>query len=169
MGAHEHRAASTGGSPVRCAVLTVSDTRTTADDTGGDTARRLLVEAGHTVVRSAILKDEPAQVSALVRELAASGEVDAIVLTGGTGISRRDATYEAIAALIEKRLDGFGELFRMLSYQEIGAAAMLSRAVGGLHAGVLVFATPGSPAAVALAVGKLIGPELRHMAREVRR
>jgi molybdenum cofactor biosynthesis protein B len=169
MGAHEHHAKSAALPQVRCVVVTVSDTRTAADDVGGDTARRLLAEAGHEVVASHLLKDEPAQVAELVRDIARGELADAVVLTGGTGISRRDTTYEAVAALLDKRLDGFGELFRMLSYQEIGPAAMLSRAVAGLHAGLLVFATPGSPAAVTLAVGKLIAPELRHMAREVRR
>ena len=121
----------------RVYVLTISDTRTEETDEGGKLARDLLRAAGHEVVGFGILRDDPALVRARVLELAAQGQVDALVSTGGTGISTRDTTYEAVAALLSKRLDGFGELFRMLSYQEIGSAAMLSRAVAGprQHAG----------------------------------
>jgi molybdenum cofactor biosynthesis protein B len=169
VGAHEHKQHAKAGPPVRCAVITVSDTRTAATDQGGDLARKLLGQAGHLVVRSELLRDQPDQVAALVRSLAEQGEVDAVVLTGGTGVSRRDRTYEAISALLDRRLDGFGELFRMLSFHQVGSAAMLSRAVGGICGSMLVFALPGSPAAVELAIEKLIAPELSHLAREVRR
>jgi molybdopterin adenylyltransferase len=150
-------------------VVTVSDSRTEANDTSGQLAQKLLRDAGHVVAGYRILRDEPAEVAALVREIAERGEADVVVTSGGTGISRRDSTYEAVASLLEKRLDGFGELFRMLSYQEIGSAAMLSRAVAGLYRGVVVFATPGSTAAVRLALEKLILPELGHLAFEARR
>ncbi|MSP62576.1 MAG: molybdenum cofactor biosynthesis protein MoaB [Myxococcales bacterium] len=151
---------------VRVFVITVSDTRTQADDTGGALARALCAAAGHTIAGSRILKDEPAEVAALIRDLAERRATDVILTTGGTGISLRDSTYEAVAALLDKRLDGFGELFRMLSYQAIGPSAMLSRAVAGVHRGVVVFALPGSPAAVRLALEKLIVPELGHLAFE---
>lgn len=151
---------------VRVYVITVSDSRTEATDEGGRLAVDLLGAAGHTVVGRRILRDEPAEVSSAIRALAERDEADVVVTTGGTGISRRDSTYEAVAALLDKRLDGFGELFRWLSYQEIGSAAMLSRAVAGLHGGLVVFATPGSPAAVRLALEKLILPELGHLAFE---
>jgi molybdenum cofactor biosynthesis protein B len=129
--------------------------------------REMLEAAGHAVVVAKIVKDEPAQIRALLQELAAAGTVQAVLFNGGTGISRRDTTYEAVAGLLEKRLDGFGELFRMLSYQEIGAAAMLSRAIAGTYRDLLVFCTPGSTAAVRLAMDKLIVPELSHLAWEV--
>jgi molybdopterin adenylyltransferase len=154
---------------VRVFVVTVSDTRTEADDTSGKAAQEMIVAAGHTVAGYRVLKDEPAEVAGLVRDIADRKLADAVVTSGGTGVSRRDSTYEAVASLLDKRLDGFGELFRMLSYQEIGSAAMLSRAVGGLHRGLVVFATPGSTAAVKLALGKLILPELGHLAFEAHR
>lgn len=154
---------------VRVFLVTVSDTRTEETDTSGRTARELLTGAGHVVAGYRVLKDEPAEVAALVRRIAEEGLADCVITSGGTGISRRDATYEAIAGLVDKRLDGFGELFRMLSYQEIGAAAMLSRATAGLCRGVVVFATPGSTAAVKLALEKLILPELGHLVSEARR
>ncbi len=154
---------------VRAFVLTVSDTRTEATDTGGQLCRELLGAAGHEVAGSAIVRDEPALVEETVRRVAAEGAADVLIATGGTGISRRDNTYEAVSRLLDKRLDGFGELFRMLSYQDIGSAAMLSRATGGLHRGLVVFALPGSPKAVRLALEKLILPELGHLVSESRR
>ncbi len=156
-------------SSLRVYVITVSDTRSEADDSSGRAARELLVAAGHTIAGYRILKDEPDEVAAIVRWIAHEGQADAIITSGGTGISRRDTTYEAIAGLLEKRLDGFGELFRKLSYDEIGSAAMLSRAVAGLYHNVIVFATPGSTGAVKLALEKLILPELGHLAFEARR
>jgi molybdenum cofactor biosynthesis protein B len=147
-------------------VVTVSDTRTEETDTSGRLARELLEKAGHTVAGYRILKDEPAEVAALVADVAEQKLADVVVTSGGTGISRRDSTYEAVSRLLEKRLDGFGELFRMLSYREIDSAAMLSRAVGGLYRGLVVFALPGSSAAVRLGLEKLIIPELGHLAFE---
>lgn len=163
----EHRL----GSPtsVRCAVITVSDTRTAETDTGGKTLCEGLVAAGHTLVARHIVADEPAQLEPLVRNLAAGETVDAVLLTGGTGISSRDQTYETITRLFTKTLPGYGELFRQLSFAEIGAAAMLSRATGGLVGKCVVLTMPGSPAAVKLALSQLILPELGHLTREARR
>ena len=141
--------------------------RTESTDTSGDAIAQALTGAGHDVVDRRIVRDDPDAVRGVVR--AAAANVPLIVTTGGTGITSRDSTYEAIVRLLDKRLDGFGELFRMLSYQEIGAAAMMSRAVAGLHKGVAVFATPGSTAAVKLALEKLIIPELGHLVFEAHR
>jgi molybdenum cofactor biosynthesis protein B len=148
-------------------VLTISDTRTDATDTGGRAVAELLQAAGHTIAGRQIVADEPAEVRAVIRQQIDARAAQVIITTGGTGISRRDSTYEAISAMIEKRLDGFGELFRMLSYQEIGSAAMLSRAVAGTADGRLIFALPGSQNAVRLAMTKLILPELGHLVAEV--
>src|SRR5262245_48215651 len=164
MSAEEHK--SHAPKIVRVFVVTVSDTRTEENDTSGRVARDMVEAWGHQVVGYRILKDEPAEVAALVRDVAERRLADVLVTSGGTGISRRDSTYEAIAGLLDKRLDGFGELFRMLSFQEIGSAAMLSRAVAGLHRGLVVSATPGSSGAVKLALEKLILPELGHLAFE---
>ena len=154
---------------VRVFVVTVSDSRTEATDTSGQAARALIVAAGHIVAGYKLLKDEPAEVVALIRSIADEHIADVVVTSGGTGITARDSTYEAVTSLLEKRLDGFGELFRMLSYEEIGAAAMMSRAVAGLYRGVAVFATPGSTAAVKLALEQLIIPELGHLVFEAHR
>jgi molybdenum cofactor biosynthesis protein B len=167
MPADEHRAHAPRS--VRVFVLTVSDTRIEANDTSGQAARELCAAAGHEVAGHRILRDEPAAVRALVADLCDRGAVDAVLVNGGTGLSRRDSTYEALVALLDKRLDGFGELFRALSFPEIGPAAMLSRAVAGVRGGVVVFATPGSTAAVRLALEKLILPELGHVVFEARR
>lgn len=163
----EHRA--TAPTVARCAVLTISDTRTLDTDRGGQTIAELLVAAGHAVVRREILPDDPIRMRHLMAVITASGEVDAILCTGGTGLSSRDQTYETISQMLTKPLPGYGELFRWLSYQEIGAAAMLSRAVGGLIGRTAVFTMPGSPAAVRLAMERLILPELGHVLREARR
>jgi len=154
---------------VGCFVLTISDSKTFETDTSGALIRELLSVAGHRVTGHAIVKDEPAQVAAVIRSGCAAPSVEAFILTGGTGITSRDSTYEAIEALLDKRLAGFGELFRMLSYQEVGAAAMLSRAQGGVVQGRVLFSLPGSPNACRLALEKLIIPELPHLIREVRR
>lgn len=161
MSAHEHRHAATAN--LRCAVLTISDTRTEGDDVGGRLLREQLEAAGHTVVEHHIVRDEPSQVRAYVEQLATAGRAQALITTGGTGITTRDTTFEALDGLLEKRLTGFGELFRMLSFQEIGAAAMLSRALAGTFKGLVIAALPGSPAAVRLALDKLLLPELPHM------
>jgi molybdenum cofactor biosynthesis protein B len=165
----EHKAQSP--TSIRCAILTVSDTRTEATDTGGKVISTLLIEAGHEVVAKRILRDEPMLVQQLILSLIADEEarVQAIITTGGTGITSRDSTYEAVVALFEKQLDGFGELFRMLSYQEIGAAAMLSRACAGVLRKRIIVSLPGSEHAVRMAMTRLILPELGHLIREVSR
>jgi molybdenum cofactor biosynthesis protein B len=165
--AAQHRALSPRS--VRCAVITLSDTRTRDNDTGGQLVVDKLAEAGHDVVAREIIPDDPARMTALLRELCSRDDVEAILLTGGTGISRRDQTFETISALLTRPLPGYGELFRQLSYQEIGAAAMLSRAVGGVVGSTIVLTMPGSPAGVRLAMEKLIVPELAHLVREARR
>jgi molybdenum cofactor biosynthesis protein B len=152
---------------VRCFVLTVSDTRTVETDASGAAIAQALTDAGHDVVGRRIVRDEPATVREIVR--IESHDAEVILTTGGTGITSRDSTYEAIAAILDKRLDGFGELFRMLSYQQIGAAAMLSRACAGSIGTTAVFALPGSENAVRLAMEKLILPEIGHVVRELRR
>ncbi|MCS6978067.1 MAG: MogA/MoaB family molybdenum cofactor biosynthesis protein [Gemmatales bacterium] len=152
-----------------CAVVTVSDTRSENDDQSGAIIRQLLSDAGLTVAAYCILKDEPDQIRAFLQETANASQVQAVLLNGGTGISRRDSTFEAMSGLLEKRLDGFGELFRMLSWYEIGAAAMLSRAIAGVYRGLVIFAMPGSPNAVRLAMEKLILPELAHVVWELRK
>ena len=154
---------------VGCFVLTISDSKTPETDTSGALIRELVSAAGHRVTGHAIVKDEPSQVAAVIRSGCAAPSVEAFILTGGTGITSRDSTYEAIDALLDKRLAGFGELFRMLSFQEIGAAAMLSRAQGGVVQGRVLFSLPGSPNACRLALEKLIIPELGHLIREVKR
>jgi molybdenum cofactor biosynthesis protein B len=150
-------------------VFTVSDTRVERDDTSGRAIRERLERAGHAVERAAILPDEPERVREAVRDAIAEDGCDGVLLTGGTGISGRDSTHEAIVGLLDKRLEGFGELFRWLSWQEIGSAAMLSRAVGGVASGKFVFAMPGSTAAVALAMDELIVPEIAHLLAELRK
>ena len=167
MGVHEHRAK--GPARVRCYVVTVTDTRTEANDVSGHTARQMIETAGHEVVGYRIISDDAPEVAALVRRIANEGLADAVILNGGTGIARRDSTYEAVAGLLDKRLDGFGELFRMLSFQDIGAAAMVSRAVGGIFGKMVVFSLPGSTGAVKLALEKLILPELGHLIGELRK
>lgn len=164
----EHRAAA-AGLAAECAVLTVSDTRTEVTDEGGRRVVEALETAGHRVVDRGIVPDEPDLVAARLSAWLGSGTVDLIVTTGGTGVSRRDTTVEVVERLLDKRLEGFGELFRMLSYREIGAAAMLSRAVAGTAGGTAIFALPGSPAAVRLAMEELVVPELPHLLRELRR
>jgi molybdopterin adenylyltransferase len=161
----DHR--TTAVASVRCFVLTISDTRTDVTDASGHAIAELLEAAGHMVAGRALLRDDPHA----VRELVAArlGTLDAIITTGGTGITSRDSTYEAIDRLLEKRLDGFGELFRALSYQEIGSAAMLTRASAGVARATAVFMLPGSEHAVRLAMTKLIAPELGHIVRELRR
>jgi molybdopterin adenylyltransferase len=163
----EHKA--TAPTSVGCFVLTVSDTKTAETDTSGTLIRQLLSGAGHAVVGSAIVRDEPADVTRVVREACADARVKVVILTGGTGITSRDSTFEAVAALLDKTLPGFGELFRVLSYQDVGAAAMLSRAQMGIHARRIVVSLPGSPNACRLALERLLLPELGHLVREVSR
>jgi molybdenum cofactor biosynthesis protein B len=151
---------------IHCAIVTVSDTRTLENDTSGRTIADLLTAAGHIVAGRMLVRDDPAQVRGAIEQYLADSSVQVIVTTGGTGITSRDSTYEAISGLLEKRLDGFGELFRMLSYQEIGPAAMLSRACAGLVARRIVVALPGSTGAVRLAMEKLVIPELGHLVQQ---
>lgn len=163
----EHKAAAPAR--VACYVITVSDTRTEDTDTGGRAIVDLLTAAGHQIVGHTIVKDDPELLRDCIgRQLAHPG-VQAIITTGGTGITSRDCTHEAVSAMLWKRIDGFGELFRALSYQQIGAAAMMSRAVAGTIAGRVVISLPGSEAAVRLAIDKLIVPELGHLVREATR
>ncbi len=154
---------------VRCLVCTISDSKTPETDTSGRLLRELLIGAGHDVVSSQIVRDEPSQVHGVIHAACTNPTVQTVIFTGGTGITSRDQTFDAIDALLEKRLPGFGELFRMLSYQEIGAAAMLSRAQAGVRAGRLIFSLPGSPAACRLGLERLILPELGHMVGELHR
>ena len=141
----------------------MSDTRTPETDTSGQRIRTLLEAAGHHVLAYAILPDEPARIGARLDEYLADPAIEAVIVSGGTGLAPRDTTYEAVASRLEKRIDGFGELFRMLSYEQIGSAAMLSRAVAGIGRGTVVASLPGSTAAVELAMTKLLVPELGHM------
>jgi molybdenum cofactor biosynthesis protein B len=165
MGVADHRKAAVTG--VRCAVLTISDTRAHEADVSGRAIVELLEGAGHVVAKRQILRDEPADVRDAV--LSNVGGVDAIITTGGTGITSRDSTYESVVGILEKHLDGFGELFRMLSYEEIGSAAMMTRATAGVARGTAIFLLPGSEHAVRLGMTKLILPELGHVVRELRR
>ncbi len=154
---------------VRCAVITVSDTRTLETDRGGALVVELLTAAGHEVIDRQIIADDPDQMATLVRDHAARDDVQAILMTGGTGITSRDQTFETISSLLTKVLPGYGELFRMLSYEEIGVAAILSRAVGGVIDGTILLTMPGSTAAVKLAMEKVILPEIGHLVREANR
>jgi molybdopterin adenylyltransferase len=165
--AQQHRAAAPGS--VGVAVVTVSDTRTFVDDRSGALIIELTEEAGHRIAARRIVRDEPVEIEAALRELAADAAVEAILVTGGTGIAARDQTPDAVRRLLSKELPGFGELFRMLSFQEIGAAAMLSRALGGVMGQTLVLLMPGSTAAVRLAMEKLIVPEIGHLVEHARR
>jgi len=163
----EHKA--TAPTSVGCFVLTVSDTKTPETDTSGKVIRDLLTGGGHSVIGSTIVRDEPADVARVVRAACTDARVKVVILTGGTGITSRDSTFEAVTALLDKTLPGFGELFRVLSYQDVGAAAMLSRAQMGIHARRIVVSLPGSPNACRLALEKLLLPELGHLVREVSR
>jgi molybdenum cofactor biosynthesis protein B len=166
MGHEEHRRE--GPRSVKIFVVTATDTRGEAEDGSGAFLRAAAAAAGHAVVGYRIVRDEPDAIRATLEEAARAG-AEAVIVNGGTGVAGRDRTYEAVAGLIEKRLDGFGELFRMLSWAEIGSAAMLSRAVAGTWGGRVVFAVPGSTAAVRLAWEKLIAPEVGHVVRELRK
>jgi molybdenum cofactor biosynthesis protein B len=160
--AHHHRDASS----VACAVITVSDTRTAETDRSGQHIQELLRRSGHRITQYEILRDEPELIIEAIRAVPLPTEV--IILNGGTGLTRRDATFDAVSHLFEKEITGFGELFRLLSYADIGAAAMLSRAVAGVVGDRVVFSVPGSPAAVELAMTKLIVPALGHVVGLVR-
>ena len=163
----EHKGAAPAS--VACFVLTVSDSRTVATDTSGRAIRQLLEAAGHRVANSAIVRDEPAAVTAAVRSQLANDDTEVIITTGGTGITSRDDTFEAVDALLEKRMPGFGEIFRSLSFAEIGTAAMMSRATAGTVSRKAIFVLPGSEGAVRLAMTKLILPELGHVVQQLRK
>ncbi len=167
MSVETHHA--TAPASVRCAVLTISDTRTLDTDTGGTTLVTLLTAAGHVVCDRGLVPDEPVKVQAWIQRQRARDEVQAILTTGGTGVTSRDSTYEAIYQMLDKPIPGFGELFRMLSYQQIGPAAMLSRACAGVSQCRVIIALPGSVGAITLALEKLVLPELGHLVREAAR
>jgi molybdenum cofactor biosynthesis protein B len=153
---------------VRCAVITVSDTRSPETDRSGQLIQQLLQEADHSVADYALVRDEPDQIQKNVRILCQRSDLDTVILNGGTGIAPRDTTYDAIERLLDKTLPGFGELFRWLSYQEIGSRAIASRAIAGVCQGKLIFSLPGSSNAVRLAMEKLILPELMHLVKQLR-
>ncbi|HEX9938067.1 MAG TPA: molybdenum cofactor biosynthesis protein B [Longimicrobium sp.] len=157
-----HHRAAAGRGPVPVAVVTVSDSRTAETDTNA-WLREAVAAAGHADGGYRVIRDEPEQVAAALDELC-GGDARVVVFNGGTGIAPRDTTYDVLARMIEKPLPGFGELFRMLSWEQVGAAAMLSRATAGVYRGRVVFSLPGSPAAVRLAWEKLIAPEIEHVA-----
>lgn len=164
MSRHAHEAEARR--EVKVFVLTVSDTRTLETDESGQLAETLLRGAGHIPVGRAVVRDEPDEIVRVLRSVVPATGAEAVVVNGGTGISKRDRTFDALDRLLEKRIDGFGELFRMLSWEQVGAAAMLSRATAGLLDGRAVFSVPGSRKAVQLALEKLILPELGHVVRE---
>ena len=162
---HKQRAGETMKSAIPCGIVTISDTRNFETDTSGKAIQTALLQSGHDVVRYEVAKDDAAQITALIRGLEASG-CQVIITNGGTGIARRDSTFEAVDGILEKRLPGFGEIFRMLSYADIGPGAMLSRATAGTYGRALIFCLPGSTGAVQLALEKLILPELAHLVWE---
>jgi molybdenum cofactor biosynthesis protein B len=165
----QHREIAARQGPIRVAIVTVSDTRTRENDTGGNLIEDRVTTAGHVVVFRTIVKDEPAAISALLDQITSDTDASIVLFTGGTGIAPRDTTFDVISRKLEKVMPGFGELFRMLSYGEVGAAAMLSRATAGTYRGRVVMSMPGSPNAVQVAMDKLIMPEIQHLAWEVGR
>jgi molybdenum cofactor biosynthesis protein B len=167
-GSHEHHEKSNQKPPVKIAIITVSDSRTEETDVNGTYLKAEIKEKGYSLAAYRLVRDEPAEVESVLEALAQS-DVQVILFNGGTGISRRDTTFDTLSRKLEKTLPGFGELFRQLSYLQIGAAAMFSRATAGVYQGKAVFSTPGSPAAVQLAWEKLIQPELQHIAWEITR
>lgn len=167
MSTEEHKQMAEGERKIRIAVVTVSDTRTPETDKNGPYLQEEIEAAGHALVGYQIIKDEPDQVLAVLNEYLQIAQV--ILFNGGTGIAQRDTTFDALNARIEKPMPGFGELFRMLSYDQIGSAAILSRAMGGITQGVVIFSTPGSHKAVQLAWEKLIAPELGHIVWELKK
>ena len=165
MSVHEHK--EKAKSSVRCFVVTVSDTRDESTDTSGQTIKQFLTGEGHSVEGYRIVKDEPVQIDALLNEVLGNSDIEAVIVDGGTGIAPRDGTYEVVSRFIEKNLDGFGEIFRYLSYLDIGSAAIMSRAAAGTARGKVLISLPGSKGAVTLAMEKLILPELRHMVSQI--
>jgi molybdopterin adenylyltransferase len=165
MSVHEHKEKSKKS--VRSFIITVSDTRDETSDTSGQTIKNCLLQEKHQTVGYQIVKDEPTQIEALLNEVLARNDVDAVIVNGGTGIAPRDGTYEVVSRFLEKKLDGFGEIFRYLSYLDIGSAAMMSRAAAGSARGKILISLPGSKAAVSLAMEKLVLPEIRHMVSQL--
>ncbi len=165
MSVHEHK--EKGKKSIRCFVITVSDTRDESSDTSGQTIKKFLTDEGHQNNGYRIVKDEPEDIKALLEAALAQSDVDAVIVNGGTGISPRDGTFEVVERFLEKKLDGFGELFRYLSYLDIGSAAIMSRAAAGTARGKVLISLPGSKGAVTLAMEKLILPELRHMVSQL--
>jgi molybdenum cofactor biosynthesis protein B len=162
---HEHK--EKARKSIRCFVITVSDTRDETTDTSGQTIKQLLSNDGHQTTGYRIVKDEPAEIEALLNEALGGAQVDAVIVNGGTGIAPRDGTYEVVSRFLEKKLDGFGEVFRYLSYLDIGSAAIMSRAAAGSARGKILISLPGSKGAVTLAMEKLILPEIRHMVSQL--
>lgn len=162
---HEHK--DHAPSSIGCMVITCSDTRTQETDTSGQLIRKLLEEQGHTVIGYYLVKDDPAQIQLWIALGTSNEHVQAVIINGGTGISRRDSTFEAVDEMLEKRLSGFGEIFRYLTYQEIGSPAIMTRATAGIINGRVLFSIPGSENAVRLAMQKLILPELGHLVKEL--
>jgi molybdopterin adenylyltransferase len=165
MSVHEHK--EKGKKSICCFVITVSDTRDETTDLSGQTIKSLLSGEGHQTNGYRIVKDEPAQIEELLIEALGSENVDAVIVNGGTGIAPRDGTFEVVNRVLEKKLDGFGEIFRYLSYLDIGSAAIMSRAAAGTARGKILISLPGSKGAVALAMEKLILPELAHMVSQL--
>jgi molybdenum cofactor biosynthesis protein B len=166
MGAAAHREAA-GHGPVTLGLVTVSDSRTPETDDNGHYLREQFTTLGHVIADYAIVRDEPDQVARVLERMVALPGMQIVIFNGGTGISPRDTTYDVIVAKLEKTLPGFGEIFRMLSFEQVGAAAMLSRATAGVYRGKFIISIPGSPKAVKLALERLILPELNHLAWEV--
>ena len=165
MSVHEHKEKAKRS--VRCFVVTVSDTRDESTDTSGQTIKQFLTGEGHSLEGYRIVKDEPVQIDALLNEVLGNSDIEAVIVNGGTGIAPRDGTYEVVSRFIEKNLDGFGEIFRYLSYLDIGSAAIMSRAAAGTARGKVLISLPGSKGAVTLAMEKLILPEIRHMVSQI--
>ncbi len=167
-GKHEHHQKAEELPPVRIAVITISDSRTEETDANGQYLKEQIKNSGFVLSAYHIIRDEPEEIEALLEELVRS-DAQIILTNGGTGISKRDSTYDVISKKLEKTLLGFGELFRMLSFEQVGAAAFLSRAAAGIYHGKVIISTPGSPAAVQLAWERLIAPEIQHLAWEMSR
>lgn len=165
MSVQEHK--EKGKKSIRCFVVTVSDTRDESTDTSGQTIKKFLADEGHQAIGYQIVKDEPTQIHGVLEQALGRGDVDAVIVNGGTGIAPRDGTYEVVDRFLEKKLDGFGEVFRYLSYLDIGSAAIMSRAAAGSARGKILISLPGSKGAVTLAMEKLILPEIRHMVSQL--
>lgn len=165
--ANRHKKSASDKGPVRVAVVTVSDTRTPETDVNGRYLAEQIAVSGNQLHSTAIVRDEPLEVEAVLKRLASLEDVQVVLFNGGTGVSSRDRTFDVLAAKLEKTLPGFGEIFRMLSWEQVGSAAMMSRATAGVYRGKVIVSTPGSPTAVRLAWEKLIEPELAHLAWEV--